>query len=256
MIGFGGRVIGEGEPKYLNSPETPLFEKGRELYGLYQARRAIRDANQVLVVEGYMDVVALAQHGVENAVATLGTATTPIHVDQAAAPGRQRGVLLRRRQRGAQGRVARARGLRCRCWPTARLVSFLFLPPEDDPTRSCAAQGKDAFVKAARRGQAAVAVPASPSSPRRVDMETEEGRARFLAEARPLVVADRGAGPGGDAAAPRWRSWRASSPEEIAALVPVRTPVAARPRRACARAPRRPKPRPRPRMAAASPACC
>src|SRR5579862_7714207 len=80
VIGFGGRVIGPGEPKYLNSPETPLFEKGRELYGLYQARRAIRDANQVIVVEGYMDVVALAQHGVENAVATLGTATTPVHV--------------------------------------------------------------------------------------------------------------------------------------------------------------------------------
>ena len=80
VIGFGGRVIGEGEPKYLNSPETPLFEKGRELYGLYQARDAIRDAGRVLVVEGYMDVVALAQHGVENAVATLGTATTPVHV--------------------------------------------------------------------------------------------------------------------------------------------------------------------------------
>ena len=80
VIGFGGRVIGAGEPKYLNSPETPLFEKGRELYGLYQARRAIRDASQVIVVEGYMDVVALAQHGVENAVATLGTATTPVHV--------------------------------------------------------------------------------------------------------------------------------------------------------------------------------
>src|SRR5258705_5621902 len=80
VIGFGGRVIGEGEPKYLNSPETPLFEKGRELYGLYQARRGIRDANQVSAVEGYMDVVALAQHGVENAVATLGTATKPFHL--------------------------------------------------------------------------------------------------------------------------------------------------------------------------------
>ena len=80
VIGFGGRVLGEGEPKYLNSPETPLFEKGRELYGLYQARDAIRTAGRVLVVEGYMDVVALAQHGVGYAVATLGTATTPIHV--------------------------------------------------------------------------------------------------------------------------------------------------------------------------------
>src|SRR5574343_585858 len=80
IIGFGGRVIGKGEPKYLNSPETPLFEKGRELYGLYEARQAIRNAGCVLVVEGYMDVVALAQYGVEYAVATLGTATTGEHV--------------------------------------------------------------------------------------------------------------------------------------------------------------------------------
>ena len=79
VIGFGGRVLDQGEPKYLNSPETPLFEKGQELYGLYQARKAIREAERVLVVEGYMDVVALAQHGVEFAVAALGTATTPIH---------------------------------------------------------------------------------------------------------------------------------------------------------------------------------
>ena len=82
VIGFGGRVLGDGEPKYLNSPETPLFSKGRELYGLFLARNAIRDAGKVVVVEGYMDVVALAQHGVEYAVATLGTATTPVHVQK------------------------------------------------------------------------------------------------------------------------------------------------------------------------------
>ncbi|MGA0023908.1 MAG: DNA primase [Burkholderiales bacterium] len=82
IIGFGGRVLGDGEPKYLNSPETAVFEKGRELYGLFQARRAIRDAGCVIVVEGYMDVVALAQAGIEYAVATLGTATTPIHVQK------------------------------------------------------------------------------------------------------------------------------------------------------------------------------
>src|SRR6185369_10938885 len=82
VIGFGGRVIGDGEPKYLNSPETPLFEKGREVYGLVQARDAIRTAGRVLVVEGYMDVVALAQFGVGYAVATLGTATTPVHVNK------------------------------------------------------------------------------------------------------------------------------------------------------------------------------
>ena len=82
VIGFGGRVLDAGEPKYLNSPETPLFQKGHELYGLFQARRAIRDAGRVMVVEGYMDVVALAQHGVEYAVATLGTATTATHLQK------------------------------------------------------------------------------------------------------------------------------------------------------------------------------
>src|SRR5690606_37808435 len=79
-IGFGGRILDKGEPKYLNSPETPLFEKGRELYGLVQAQKAIRELDFALVVEGYMDVVALAQFGVDNAVATLGTATTPHHL--------------------------------------------------------------------------------------------------------------------------------------------------------------------------------
>jgi DNA primase len=87
VIGFGGRVLGDGEPKYLNSPETPVFEKGRELYGLYQARRAIRDAGRVVVVEGYMDVVALAQHGIEYAIACA----------EAAAPERGDRVLFRRR---------------------------------------------------------------------------------------------------------------------------------------------------------------
>jgi DNA primase len=80
VIGFGGRILGEGEPKYLNSPETPLFEKGREVYGLVQAREAIRTSGRVVVVEGYMDVISLAQFGVGYSVATLGTATTPMHV--------------------------------------------------------------------------------------------------------------------------------------------------------------------------------
>ena len=87
------RDEGEGEPKYLNSPETPLFEKGREVYGLVQARDAIRAAGRVLVVEGYMDVVALAQFDVGYAVATLGTATTPVHVSKLLRLDRRAGVL-------------------------------------------------------------------------------------------------------------------------------------------------------------------
>src|SRR4051794_31670859 len=82
LAGFGGRVLDAGEPKYLNSPETPLFQKGRELYNLFGARKAIREAGKVIVVEGYMDVVALAQHGIEHVVATLGTAITPFHVQK------------------------------------------------------------------------------------------------------------------------------------------------------------------------------
>ena len=186
VIGFGGRVIGEGEPKYLNSPETPLFEKGRELYGLYQARRAIRDANRVVVVEGYMDVVALAQHGVENAVATLGTATTATHVQK----------LLRLADNVVfsfdgdnAGRKAAWRALEVALPVLAdgKAVSFLFLPAEDDPDTFVRAHGKDAFVK-----ELDTARPLSQfllgELAGREKMETEEGRARFLAEAKPLVA--------------------------------------------------------------------
>ena len=185
VIGFGGRVIGKGEPKYLNSPETPLFEKGRELYGLYQARRAIRDANQVIVVEGYMDVVALAQHGVENAVATLGTSTTPNHL----------GKLLKMADNvvfcfdgDAAGRKAAWRALEVSLpvLTDGKVVSFLFLPPEDDPDTYVRREGKAAFLEAAANAkplsQFLFAELAS-----KVDMSNEEGRARFLAQARPLV---------------------------------------------------------------------
>jgi len=186
VIGFGGRVIGAGEPKYLNSPETPLFEKGRELYGLYQARRAIREANRVIVVEGYMDVVALAQHGVENAVATLGTATTPFHV----------GKLLKLADDvvfcfdgDAAGRKAAWRALEVALPVLAdgKVVSFLFLPPEDDPDTFVRREGREAFLAAA-----AQAKPLSQflfgELAARVDMASDEGRARFLAEAKPLLA--------------------------------------------------------------------
>jgi DNA primase len=185
VIGFGGRVIGEGEPKYLNSPETPLFEKGRELYGLYQARRAIRDANRVVVVEGYMDVVALAQHGVENAVATLGTATTPTHVTK----------LLRLADNvvfsfdgDSAGRKAAWRALEVALPVLAdgKAVSFLFLPPEHDPDTFVRDHGHDAFVRELDAARPLSQFLLSELTSR-VDMKTEEGRARFLAEAKPLV---------------------------------------------------------------------
>jgi len=185
IIGFGGRVLGQGEPKYLNSPETPIFEKGRELYGLFQARRAIRQENLVIVVEGYMDVVALAQHGVENAVATLGTATTPVHVQK----------LLRQADRivfcfdgDSAGRRAAWRALEV-CLPVladGKQAGFLFLPDPEDPDSFVRKFGKPAFD--------ALVGDAEPLSRYlirelrgRVDMETAEGKAAFLKEADALV---------------------------------------------------------------------
>jgi DNA primase len=186
VIGFGGRIIGEGEPKYLNSPETPLFEKGRELYGLWQAKKAIRDASQVIVVEGYMDVVALAQHGVENAVATLGTATTPVHVSK----------LLRLADNVVfcfdgdnAGRKAAWKALEVSLPVLAdgKSVAFLFLPPEDDPDTFVRREGKEAF-DAALAGAKPLSQFLVGEIAAKVDMGSEEGRARFLAQAKPLVA--------------------------------------------------------------------
>lgn len=185
VIGFGGRVVGEGEPKYLNSPETPLFEKGRELYGLYQARRAIRDLKQVIVVEGYMDVVALAQHGIENAVATLGTATTPVHVEKLLRMAENL-VFCFDGDRAGRKAAWRALEVALPVVTDGKAVSFLFLPPEDDPDSFVRAQGAEAF-----RAAAAAAKPLSAyligELAERNDLKSDEGRVRFLSEAAPLL---------------------------------------------------------------------
>jgi len=183
VIGFGGRVMGDGEPKYLNSPETPLFEKGREVYGLVQARDAIRAAGMVLVVEGYMDVVALAQFGVGYAVATLGTATTPVHVSR----------LLRLADEivfcfdgDAAGRKAAWRALEVGL-PLAldhKPLRFLFLPEGEDPDTYVRRHGKEAFEKLAREAQPLSAFLIAELRAR-ADLATAEGRSGFLAAARP-----------------------------------------------------------------------
>lgn len=186
VIGFGGRVLGAGEPKYLNSPETPLFEKGRELYGLPQARQAIRDKDCVLVVEGYMDVVALAQHGVGYAVATLGTATTPEHVKKLL---RQTDNVIFSFDGDAAGRKAAWRALENSLPLVAddKSLKFLFLPQGEDPDSYIRAQGKEAFEKLLED-----ALPLSQFLIRelstRVDMQTQEGRAHFLQMAKPLFM--------------------------------------------------------------------
>src|SRR5258706_14194950 len=127
VIGFGGRVLDQGEPKYLNSPETPLFHKGRELYGLYEARQQLRNIERLLVVEGYMDVVRLAQAGIHYAVATLGTATTPEHLNRML---RVTSSVVFCFDGDRAGRQAAWRALEM-CLPEAkqgRQLKFLFLP--------------------------------------------------------------------------------------------------------------------------------
>ncbi|MEO8145019.1 MAG: DNA primase [Betaproteobacteria bacterium] len=150
VIGFGGRVMkAEDTPKYLNSPETPLFEKGREVYGLVQARDAMRAAGRVLVVEGYMDVVALAQFGVGYSVATLGTATTPVHISKLL---RLTDELVFSFDGDKAGRKAAWRALEVSLplATDAKPIRFLFLPEEDDPDSYIRTHGKDAFEQLVR----------------------------------------------------------------------------------------------------------
>ena len=186
VIGFGGRVIGAGEPKYLNSPETPLFEKGRELYGLFQARRAIRDSQTAIVVEGYMDVVALAQSGIENAVATLGTATTPIHVQKLL---RVADNLVFCFDGDKAGRRAAWRALE-QSLPVVmdgKDVRFLFLPAEDDPDTFVRRLGKEAFLNELKIAKPLSAFLFDELSSQ-VDLTAEEGRSRLLMNAKPLMA--------------------------------------------------------------------
>ena len=185
VIAFGGRVLGDGEPKYLNSPETPLFEKGRELYGLTQARSAIRAAGRAIVVEGYMDVVALAQHGIEYAVATLGTATSATHIQKLL---RQTDEVVFCFDGDAAGRKAAWHALEVSLPYLAdnKAVRFLFLPPEHDPDSFVREEGKEAFEK--RLGDSR---PLSEflleELKSRTDLGTAEGRSRLAHEAKPLL---------------------------------------------------------------------
>ena len=185
VIGFGGRVIDAGEPKYLNSPETTLFEKGRELYGLSQARGPIREAGRAIVVEGYMDVVALAQSGVGYAVATLGTATSAHHLQKLF---RQTDEVVFCFDGDAAGRKAAWHALEVSLPVLAdnKLVRFLFLPPEHDPDSYVRELGREAFESAlaAARPLSTVMLDELRSG---VDMTTPEGRSRMIHEAKALV---------------------------------------------------------------------
>ena len=186
VIGFGGRVLDVGEPKYLNSPETPVFHKGQELYGLFEARQGLRAKGYALVVEGYMDVVALAQWGYPNAVATLGTACTAEHM---AKLFRFTESVIFSFDGDAAGRRAAGRALEA-ALPHAsdlRSVRFLFLPAEHDPDSFIREQGPEAFER-----EVAQAVPLSTQLIAQAgadcDLATPEGRSRMLTQAGPLVA--------------------------------------------------------------------
>lgn len=186
LIGFGGRIIGKGEPKYLNSPETPLFSKGRELYGLWESRAGIRSEGCVLVVEGYMDVVGLAQHGLCNAVATLGTATTPEHVQKLL---RASNKVIFSYDGDAAGRRAAWRALQA-CLPLMRddvSVRFLFLPAEHDPDSYIAAYGDKAF-RAALDDAVSLSRFMLDELAARHRLDEAEGRAACVHEAAPLLA--------------------------------------------------------------------
>lgn len=183
-IGFGGRVLGDEKPKYLNSPETPLFHKGRELYGLFEARDALRSMGYALVTEGYMDVVALAQLGFPNAVATLGTACTSDHVQKLF---RFTDSVVFSFDGDSAGRRAAHKALEA-ALPYAsdtRSIKFLFLPAEHDPDSFIREHGSDAFAR-----QVSNALPLNQflieAASAECDLGQAQGRAKLSSQARPL----------------------------------------------------------------------
>ncbi len=183
-IGFGGRVLGDDKPKYLNSPETPVFSKGRELYGLFEARTALREHGYALVTEGYMDVVALAQLGFANTVATLGTACTAEHVQKLF---RFTDTVVFSFDGDSAGRRAARKALDA-ALPFAtdvRTVKFLFLPAEHDPDSYIREHGHEGFAAYVSK-----AVPLSKfmleAAADNCDLDTAEGRAHMASNAQPL----------------------------------------------------------------------
>ena len=186
VIGFGGRVINnEDIPKYYNSPETPLFQKGHELYGLFVARRAIRDAGRALVVEGYMDVVALAQFGIEYAVAALGTATTPYHIAKLM---RQTDEIVFCFDGDKAGQTAAWRAA-MNGLPTLTdglKLRFLFLPADHDPDSYVRKFGKEKFeldIQSAMPLSLYIVRHLTQTNP----LQSQEDKVRFLNDAEPIL---------------------------------------------------------------------
>ncbi|MGC0916932.1 DNA primase [Pantoea agglomerans] len=186
VIGFGGRVLGNDTPKYLNSPETPIFHKGRQLYGLYEAVKNHPEPARLLVVEGYMDVVALAQYGIDYAVASLGTSTTAEHIQLLF---RSTDTVICCYDGDRAGREAAWRALETALpyMNDGRQLRFMFLPDGEDPDTLVRKEGKDAFE--ARMEQA---MPLSSflfdSLLPQVDLSSRDGKARLSTLALPLIT--------------------------------------------------------------------
>ena len=185
VVAFGGRIFGAGEPKYLNSPETPLFHKGAELYGLHRARRAMADAKKSIVVEGYMDVVSLAQFGVDNAVATLGTATTRTHVQRLF---RLAPEIVFCFDGDRAGRAAAWKAMQAALpeMKDGRQLGFLFLPEGEDPDTVVRAENKDGFVERVA-GADSLEKFLFEQLPLEVNLKHMDGRARLVDAVRPLL---------------------------------------------------------------------
>jgi len=185
VIGFGGRLLGDGKPKYLNSPETPLFHKGRELYGLFEAQKADRKLGSLLIVEGYLDVIALAQFGITNAVATLGTATTADHLQQLLRTVPEV-VFCFDGDRAGRSAAWKALETALPLVTGHQSIRFLFLPEGEDPDTLVRAQGAE--------GMSRLVNGATPLSEflfdhltDQVDMTSIDGRARLGNLAKPLL---------------------------------------------------------------------
>ncbi len=185
IVAFGGRTVNHGEPKYLNSPETDIFIKGHEIYNLFSARKAIRNAKCVIVVEGYMDVVALSQHGIDYAVATLGTAVTDFHIQK----------LLRHSDRiifcfdgDNAGKKAARRALENSLTQLSdgKTIQFLFLPENEDPDSFIHRYGKNAFEQ-----QISQSIPLSEFLltvySQELNLRRDEDRAKFIHDIKPLL---------------------------------------------------------------------
>ena len=185
VIAFGGRLLDEGEPKYLNSPETPVFHKGSELYNLHRARSAIAQQQMSIVVEGYMDVLALAQHGIDHCVATLGTATTATHLQRLfrLAPSI---VFCFDGDRAGRDAARRALEIALPLLESGRQVSFLFLPDGEDPDSVVREQGADRFRMLI---ESATPLPdlLFDTLLNQTDLTRMDGKARLATLARPLV---------------------------------------------------------------------